>query len=180
MDLEHAAPDLQVNVMLFGDGAGAAVLTTDPVPNRPVLRAVFHQLVGRGRAPGQVVRWRGIIDFDEPPASQDFKAVEEHVPPMAAQALEELLNRLGWKPAELDYILPCQVSGRMTRRVVERLGPLGAEEVSCVTDIGNTVNALPFFEIERLLAEMQPGERAAGVSVEASKWIRAGYALEMT
>jgi 3-oxoacyl-[acyl-carrier-protein] synthase-3 len=68
----------------------------------------------------------------------------------------------------------------MTRLVAERLGTPGAEEINCVEETANTVNALPFFEMERLLALMQPGERAAGVSIEASKWIRAGYALEMT
>ncbi|MFF0579686.1 3-oxoacyl-ACP synthase III family protein [Streptosporangium saharense] len=180
MDLEHAPPDLQVNVMLFGDGAGAAVLTTEPVPSAPVLRTVFHRMVGLGRSPGQVVRWRGAIPSDEPVASEDFKAIEEHAPDMAAQALAELLERLGWKPVDLDYIMPPQLSGQMTRRVADRLGVPGAEEINVVEEIANTANALPFFLLERLLPLMQPGERAAGVSLEASKWIKAGYALELT
>jgi 3-oxoacyl-[acyl-carrier-protein] synthase-3 len=180
MDLEHAPPDLQVNVMLFGDGAGAAVLTTEPMPGRPVLRTVFHRMVGLGRPPGQVVRWRGAIPSDEPVASEDFKAIEEHAPEMAAQALGELLERLDWKPVDLDYILPPQLSGQMTRRVLEQLGVPGAEEINVVEEIANTANALPFFLLERLLPMMQPGERAAGVSIEASKWIKAGYALELT
>jgi 3-oxoacyl-[acyl-carrier-protein] synthase-3 len=179
MDLEHAAPDLQVNVMLFGDGAGAAVLTTKPVPDRPVLRTVFHRMVGLGRAPGQVVRWRGAIPSNEPVASEDFKAIEEHAPEMAMQALTELLERVDWKPVDLDYILPPQLSGQMTSRVLEQLGVPGAEDINVVEEIANTANALPFFLLERLLPLLQPGERAAAVSIEASKWIKAGYALEL-
>lgn len=179
MDLEHAPPDLQVNVMLFGDGAGAAVLTTDPRHDGPVLRTVFHRMVGLGRKPGQVVRWRGAIPTDEPVASEDFKAIEEHAPQMAAQALGELLERADWKPVDLDYVLPPQLSGQMTRRVVEELGVPGAEEINVVEEIANTANALPFFLLDRLLPMMQPGERAAGVSIEASKWLKAGYALEL-
>lgn len=169
MDLEAAPPDLQADVMLFGDGAGAAVLTTEAVAGRPVLRAVFHRVAGRGRPPGQIIGWRGAVAADGPLTSGDFKAIEEHAPVMAAQSLGELLAELDWQPVDLDYILPPQLSGRMTRRVVEQLGVPGAEEINVVEEIANTANALPFFLLERLLPLMQPGERAAGVSCEASK-----------
>jgi 3-oxoacyl-[acyl-carrier-protein] synthase-3 len=179
MDLEHAPPDLQVNVMLFGDGAGAAVLSTDPRHDGPVLRTVFHRMDGLGRDPGQVVRWRGAIPSDEPVASEDFKAIEEHAPGMAARALTELLERVDWKPVDVDWVLPPQLSGQMTRRVADELGMPGAEEINVVEDIANTANALPFFLLDKLMPMMQPGERAVGVSIEASKWLRAGYALEL-
>jgi 3-oxoacyl-[acyl-carrier-protein] synthase-3 len=179
MDLERAPADLQINVMLFGDGAGAAVLTTEPAPGTPRLRTVFHRMDGLGRAPGQIVRWRGAIASDEPPASEDFKAIERHAPGMAALALDEVLDRVDWKRADLDYVMPPQLSGQMTRRVADELGTPGAEEINVVEDIANTANALPFFLLDRLLPQMLPGERAVGVSIEASKWLRAGYALEL-
>ncbi|MEK2479633.1 3-oxoacyl-ACP synthase III family protein [Streptomyces noursei] len=180
MNLADMSPHMQVNVMLFGDGAGAAVLTTRALADTPVLRRVFTRLQGRGREPGQIVRWYGLADRETPgePVTEDFKAIENSAPGMAAEALHDLLADLDWKKEELDYILPPQLSGRMTRRVLDHLDVPGAEEISRVEEIGNTVNAIPFFQLEQILPDMVPGERAIGISVEASKWIKAGYAVE--
>lgn len=179
-DLAGAPPEVQVNAMLFGDGAGAAVLDTRPRPGAAVLREVSCELVGAGRAPGQVVPWYGPADRipDAPPVSEDFKGVEHAALPMAESALTSLLDGLGWKRTELDYLLPPQLSGRMTGQVVAGLDIPDAQVVSRVTEIGNTANALPFFQLERLLPLLEPGDRAVGLSVEASKWITASYAVE--
>jgi len=85
--------------------------------------------------------------------------------------------RLGWKDSQIDYLLPPQLSGRMTARITEHLGIVQAQDVSCVVDIGNTGNALPFFQLERALPRMVTGDRAVGVAIESSKWIKSGFAL---
>jgi 3-oxoacyl-[acyl-carrier-protein] synthase-3 len=181
LNLADAPPEVQVNAMLFGDGAGAAVLDTRPGEGSPVLRHVSCKLVGLGREPGQVIPWYGPAERipDELPVSEDFKGVEQSAGPMAERALADLLDLLEWKRTEIDYLLPPQLSGRMTKRVVDALDMDGAKVVSRVTEIGNTANALPFFQLERLLPLLEPGDRAVGLSVEASKWIQASYAVEM-
>lgn len=181
LDLRNASFNMQVNAMLFGDGAGAAVLTTEPGSAVPVLRQAHTRLVGRGREPGQVLEWFGPADreSDREPVVEDFKAVEESAPTMATAALEELLTGLTWEKSDVDYILPPQLSGRMTERVLDALGVPGAQPVSRVREIGNTANAIPFFQLEQVLPDLVGGDRVAGVSVEASKWIKAGYALEL-
>lgn len=181
MDLARRSLNVQINAMLFGDGAGAAVLTTVPGAGGPVLRRAFTRLVGRGREPGQVVEWFGQADRDRDRegVTEDFKAVQEHAPRLALEALDELLDAVAWKRDDLDYMLPPQLSATMTDRVVEAMGAPGAEVVSRVVEIGNTANAIPFFQLEVILPDLAPGDRVAGVSVEASKWIKAGYALEM-
>jgi 3-oxoacyl-[acyl-carrier-protein] synthase-3 len=170
----------QVNGMLFGDGAGAAVLSSAPGPGSAVIRGVYLQLVGLGRAPGQVVEWFGRAGRDSGAAAvlEDYKAIEESVPELAAQALAELLEALGWKKEEFDYLLPPQLSGQMTTRITERLDAPQAQEVSCVADTGNTGNALPFFQLERVLPRMITGDRAVAIAIESSKWIKAGFGLE--
>ncbi|MFD2768414.1 3-oxoacyl-ACP synthase III family protein [Micromonospora eburnea] len=172
----------QVNGVLFGDGAGAMVLTTGPAPRRAVIRQIHLQLVGRNRPPGQVVEWfgRGDRRSDRQPVMEDYQAIAESVPLLAAEALEDLLDDLGWQEDDIDYLLPPQLSGVMTRKIVEHLDLPGATEVSCVVDIGNTGNALPFFQLERALSRLATGDRAVAVAVESSKWIKAGLALEMT
>ncbi|WUI00892.1 3-oxoacyl-ACP synthase III family protein [Spirillospora sp. NBC_00431] len=170
----------QVNVLLFGDGAGAMVLGTEPAPGSAVIRHVLLRLVGLNRPPGQVVEWfgRGDRGSDRSPVVEDYKAIEESVPALAVEVLDAMLDELDWKETDVDYLLPPQLSGRMTARITEGLGVPAAEEVSCVVDIGNTGNALPFFQLERALPRMIGGDRAVGIAIESSKWIKAGFALE--
>lgn len=180
MDIRGMPPAQLVNLILFGDGAGAALLRAGAGPGRAVLRRVFTRLTGLGRDPGQTLEWYGLADLssERPPAAENYKAIEESVPVLAAEILHELLDDLGWKDSDLDYILPPQLSGRMTSRIIERLGVPGAEDVSCVAETGNTGNALPFLQLERALSEMAPGDRALCLAVESSKWIKAGFAFE--
>jgi 3-oxoacyl-[acyl-carrier-protein] synthase-3 len=172
----------QVSGVMFGDGAGALVLSTEPGPAPvPVLRSVMQRLVGLGRAPGHTMEWFGAADrhLDLRPTNEDYKAIEESVPVLAVEVLDELVEQQGWARDDLDFLLPPQLSGTMTARIAQRLDVPGAQEVSCVTETGNTGNALPFFQLERLLPKLSSGNRAVGIAVESSKWIKAGYAVEM-
>jgi 3-oxoacyl-[acyl-carrier-protein] synthase-3 len=89
-----------------------------------------------------------------------------------------MLDALDWNESDVDYLLPPQLSGRMTNRINEFLALPGAQEVSCVADTGNTGNALPFLQLELALPRMAAGDRALGIAIESSKWIKAGFALE--
>jgi 3-oxoacyl-[acyl-carrier-protein] synthase-3 len=181
LDIRDVSANLYVNGMLFGDGCGAAVLTTDPVPGTPVLRRAFVRLLGLGRAPGQIVEWYGQADrkTSAEAVAEDFKVIEESVPAMAASAFQDLLDFLGWKKNDVDYLLPPQLNAKMTARVVEHLDAPASHVISRVTEIGNTTNAIPFFQLEQLIPRLGPGNRAIGISVETSKWIKGGYAVEM-
>jgi 3-oxoacyl-[acyl-carrier-protein] synthase-3 len=181
IDPNDTSAGLHVNAMLFGDGAGAAVLTTDPVPGTPVLRQAFVRMLGLGRPPGQIVEWFGLADLKKThePVSEDFKVIEESVPAMAVAAFQDLLDFLDWKKSEVDFLLPPQLSAKMTARVVEQLDARTASVISRVEEIGNTTNAIPFFQLEQLIPRLLPGNRAIGISVETSKWIKGGYAVEM-
>ncbi|WDM17598.1 3-oxoacyl-ACP synthase III family protein [Streptomyces lavenduligriseus] len=180
MDAARLPPAEQINGALFGDGAGALVLSTEPSAQGVAVRHVHNRLVGLGREPGQVIDWYGRAERgrERPPVAEDYKAIEESVPVLAADVAREVLDVLDWKETEIDYVLPPQLSGRMTARIVARLGLTAAHEVSCITDTGNTGNALPFFQLEQLLPRMVAGDRALAVAVESSKWIQAGFALE--
>jgi 3-oxoacyl-[acyl-carrier-protein] synthase III len=181
MDFSSAAPSELVNFVLFGDGAGAAVMSEEPGARRIVVHRVLNRLTGLGREAGQVIEWFGIADrdSDKQAVKEDYKAIEEGVPVMAVEILWELLGELGWEAEQLDFLLPPQLGGRMTKRIFEHLGVPTAQEVSCVAETGNNGNALPFVQIERLAERIAPGQRALGVAVESSKWIKGGFALEM-
>ncbi|HEX6526876.1 MAG TPA: 3-oxoacyl-ACP synthase III family protein [Streptosporangiaceae bacterium] len=180
MDVASLPPAAQINGALFGDGAGALVLSTGASPGSAILRHVLLKLVGLNRPPGQVVEYFGAAHRDSGrlPVAEDYKAIEESVPVLAAETLKELLDEMDWQESEVDYLLPPQLSGRMTARITEHLDVSQATEVSCVAEIGNTGNALPFFQLERALPRMIAGDRAIGIAIESSKWIEAGFGLE--
>ncbi|GAA3431805.1 3-oxoacyl-ACP synthase III family protein [Kutzneria kofuensis] len=179
-DLSTLSPSELVNVVLFGDGAGAAVLSTRGRPGSTKLVHVLTRLTGQGRAPGQQLEWFTKLDRDpdRAPSSEDYKAIEDSVPTMAAETLRELLDELEWEDTDLDYLLPPQLSGRMTEKIVARMDVRHPREITCVAETGNTGNALPFLQLERVLPRMATGDRAVGIAVESSKWIKAGFALE--
>lgn len=178
-DLRAMAPAELVNVVLFGDGAGAAVLSAEPAAGTVALRTALTMFAGKDRAPGQAVEWYGRAELSSGKAAvaEDYKAIEALVPGLARETLDELLQRLDWKASEVDYILPPQLSGRMTERITAELD-LRAQEITCVRETGNCGNALAFLQIERLLPALDDGERAVGIAIESSKWIKAGFALE--
>ena len=179
-DFSRLPPEQLINYMLFGDGAGALVLGAEPRGAATALRLTSAKATGQGRPPGQTLEWYGSADrrSDRELASEDYKAIAESVPRMSREILDQVLSEVGWARADVDYILPPQLSGRMTGRVVDALDLVGSKEVSCVTRIANTGNAALFFQLERALALMGSGSRAIGISVESSKWIRAAFAIE--
>ncbi|WP_236792300.1 3-oxoacyl-ACP synthase III family protein [Amycolatopsis sp. GM8] len=179
-DLRSVPPAELVNFVLFGDGAGAAVLTTEERAGAPLVRTVRTRLIGLDRKPGQVLRWFGSADADSGriPAEEDYKAIEELVPVLAADVAGEILDDIGWEPGDVDYLLPPQLSVAMTAKITEQLGFPLAKEISCVADTGNNGNALLFFQLEQLLAVMSAPAKALAVAIESSKWIQSGLALE--
>jgi 3-oxoacyl-[acyl-carrier-protein] synthase III len=184
-DFRGLAPSALVNYVLFGDGAGAVVLSGEPAGPTPArLVDAAHRVTGAGLAPGQVVEWFGPADRDSagPGVAEDYKAIEERVPRMACEEATRLLKDLGWAGEDVDFLLPPQLGGRMTAAVTERMrreaGLTSATEVSRVTHTGNNGNALPFIQLAGLLPLMEAGDRALGVAIESSKWITASFALE--
>ncbi|WP_432041119.1 3-oxoacyl-ACP synthase III family protein [Streptomyces cadmiisoli] len=169
-----------VNYVLFGDGAGAAVLSGEAVGQSIEIRQVFNRLVGLGREPGQVVDWFGLGDrhSDRIAVHEDYKAIEETVPALAQQMFWELLEDLGWGADEVDFLLPPQLSGRMSDRISVGLPAPDARRINVVRHVGNNGNALPFLQLAELLRQWQGPGRAVAIAVESSKWIKSGIALE--
>ncbi|MBC7273090.1 MAG: 3-oxoacyl-ACP synthase III family protein [Streptomyces sp.] len=169
-----------VNYVLFGDGAGAAVLSAEPAGAGIAVRQVLNRLVGLGREPGQVIDWFGLGDrhSDRTAVSEDYKAIEEAVPALARQMFWELIQDVGWAADDIGFLLPPQLSGRMSDRISDAMPAPDARRVNVVRHVGNNGNALPFLQLAELLREWEGPGRAVAVAVESSKWIKSGVALE--
>ncbi len=169
-----------VNYVLFGDGAGAAVLTAEPLGQGIQIRQVLNRLVGLGKKPGQVIDWFGLADrhSGRTVISEDYKAIEAAVPGLASQMFWELLDDLGWAADDVDFLLPPQLSGRMSDRISAAMPAPDARRVNVVRTVGNNGNALPFLQLAELTEQWRGAGRAIAVAVESSKWIKSGIALE--
>lgn len=182
-DLKEMKPAEMINFALFGDGAGAAVVDADDAGPGLTVEHLFLRGIGLGREPAQVVRWFGADGARprEPMGEEDYKAIEAHVPGIAASILEELVRVTGWRLAEVEHVLTPQLNGRMTERIREGLGVRPEQAVSCVAETGNSGNALPFIQLKRLTDRIRAGAGEGGrvlvATVESSKWIVSGMAL---
>ncbi|HEU5107977.1 MAG TPA: 3-oxoacyl-ACP synthase III family protein [Micromonosporaceae bacterium] len=185
-------PVEMVNFALFGDGGGAAVVEAGTDGPGLVVEHLFVRTVGKGRAPGQIVRWYGADGAPtvpgaaggtarEPMGEEDYKEIERLVPEAARAILDELVAVTGWRTAEVERVLTPQLNGVMTEKIREYLGVRPEQAVSCVADTGNNGNALPFIQLNRALRSIEAdggsGARLLMATVESSKWVLSGLAL---
>jgi 3-oxoacyl-[acyl-carrier-protein] synthase-3 len=167
-----------VNYAMFGDGAGAVVLDIEARGCAWRLVHAFSEVTPHGRPPGQRVRWRGERADSEPLLMEDYKAIESAVPDISCRMLAEMQAHPACGNIAPDWFLPPQLSARMTDRLIATMGLPPAKCLNCVGWSGNNGNALPFFQLAQLRPRMQPGQRALGMAVESSKWLRAGFLLQ--
>ncbi|MDJ0744619.1 MAG: 3-oxoacyl-ACP synthase III family protein [Xenococcaceae cyanobacterium MO_167.B27] len=179
-DFSSVSSSELVNYLLFGDGAGAAVVTSEVQATGLALEHTFTQLTGLNKKPGQVIDWFGKIPRDNnlpQVIKEDYKAIEKTVPVMATEILYHLLDEMQWDSNSIDFFLPPQLSGNMTDRIVEFMNIPQSKAINCVAETGNNGNALPFLQLERLEPLMESGQKALGIAVESSKWIKSGLAI---
>lgn len=193
--LERAIPtaELQaselINLALFGDGAGAAVLTTSRRRAGITVGHIINRFEGNGVQAGHELNWAppwtpSASSEDSAPRAQsareDYKAIEERVPLMAKEVMDELLSAAGCGLSDVQFVLPPQLAGRITDRIMSVLGVDPARCLSRVADVGNTGNATPYFQLTELWERMKPRDSAILIAIESSKWLKTGLFLTRT
>jgi acetoacetyl-CoA synthase len=132
--------------VLFGDGAGAAVLGPVPegygiidldlVNHRDTDRLIRIEAGGSRRPPT-----RETVDAGEHYFRMDGRGVRgfvmEHVPP----TLTALVERAGYKLDDIDHFVPHQANGVLLDELVERSGLGGARTLHTLERYGNVGSA---------------------------------------
>ena len=167
-----AASEL-VNYALFGDGAGAVVLDRELRGRNWAIERLTYEIADIEQPPGQHVAYRGIRESEGQMVREDYKAIERLVPQLAADLVAELQGGA----EAIDWFLPPQLSGRMTQMIIRKLGLPKERCLNCVHLTGNNGNALPFLQLAMLHETFSPGERALGLAIESSRWMRGGYVI---
>ncbi|AQS35439.1 3-oxoacyl-(acyl-carrier-protein) synthase III [Shewanella psychrophila] len=174
-DYSQSEANEQINFALFGDGAGAMIMSTQATGLRWKLTQFECHYTGLDLPPGQIVNWRGLRDSDDTMLMEDYKAIEKHVPGLAAEILDSLSTQTA---GEVDWYLPPQLSGRMTHNIIRHLGLKDDQVISCVHETGNNGNALPFVQLSHLQDRIEDNQTALLIAIESSKWLKSGLVLE--
>jgi 3-oxoacyl-[acyl-carrier-protein] synthase-3 len=175
-------PSELVNIALFGDGAGAVVLSSERGRSGLVIEHLVNRFEGLGKSPGQLLNWaapqrHSLASTDEQDAAEDYKAIEERVPQMARELLDELLSATGRSREDITHHLVPQLGGKMSQRIIKLLELDPTRCISRVDALGNAGNATPYFQLTELWERYRPGDSAVVVTIESSKWIKTGMVL---
>ncbi len=157
-----------VNMVQMGDGAGAIILGPGRSGSDAILAGWFGT-AGLDRQPGIQLQ-SGAWAFDH-----DFAAVAAHGPTLF-DAGAAALARLGYPLAEVDWIVPHQVSGRIGALAAEHFG-IGEEQFfGNASRIGNTGSAAIWIALAELRSSrLAPGTTIATLGAEASKFMHGGF-----
>jgi 3-oxoacyl-[acyl-carrier-protein] synthase-3 len=178
-----------INYALFGDGAGALLLTTKNCDGLEIT-SIENRFEGVGEEPGQVMNWFGTVpeNIQElskreirkqyQSAKEDYKAIEKRVPIMTDQVLTTLLEERNWKREDVTYFLPPQLGWHMTKAIIDSLGLSLDATINCVQETGNNGNALPYLQLKKLHGRLKQHNKVVGIAIESSKWIKTGITLE--
>jgi 3-oxoacyl-[acyl-carrier-protein] synthase-3 len=132
--------------VLFGDGAGAAVVGAVPdgygiVDTELVSRGAAHRLIrvdaGGSRLPASAATVAAGDHFFKMDGRGVRSFVADHVPPV----LEGLLDRVGLHAKDIDHFVPHQANGVMLQELVDRAQLDGATTHLTLDRFGNVGSA---------------------------------------
>lgn len=135
--------------VIFGDGAGAVVLTPSESTERGILSTHLH-------ADGEFAEELAVID---PGSSKKDRLTHEmidegtvypymngnqvfkHAVTRFPEAIEEALNKNGYKATDIDMLIPHQANLRITNYIQQKMGLPAEKVMSNIHKYGNTTAA---------------------------------------
>ena len=140
-------PNDHETAFLFGDGAGAAILTDAPGGHRLHRMALsgdaalFEAIQRPGGGANRPVPCADGSDRDDFYLQMDGAAVFKNAVIAFADQIEKTLTRHGLKPADIAWIVPHQANERILRAVGKRVGIPFEKFVVTIAKYGNTSGA---------------------------------------
>ena len=144
--------DGRAMAVIFGDGAGAAILQATDEPNKGILSTHLHadgrfaeELIVK--APGSSLPNRRYSDVQKATDISDSNpymngnAVFKHAVTRFPEVIKEALDANGYDKESIDLLIPHQANVRITNYVREQLGLSEDKVVSNIHKYGNTTAA---------------------------------------
>jgi len=129
--------------ILFGDGAGAALVTSDDGSGSGVLARRLNTDGGAGKHLFLTALNKEIAGVVEPEhfMRQNGRAVYEWVVTHVSAGIKELLAQANMRPDEVDWFIPHSANMRMIEAVRERSGIAADRTLTSIQWFGNTSSA---------------------------------------
>ena len=154
---------------LFGDGAGAAIVSSGNVGHRihqTILGADTRGLhLARRDEPGYVIR-NGHCDID-PWIRIDGHSLFRFATESFTAIIRQALAKSGWSIEETRWIIPHQANGRILKAAAKRSGVGFDRFFLNVERVGNTSSASIPLAIVEMEDRLQPGDKLVLCSVGA-------------
>lgn len=159
----------QATCFLFGDGAGAAVVSAGGrghAIRRVVLGCDVRGIhMARREEPGYFVA-NGRCDFD-PWIRVDGPALFRFGVESFAKVIRDAIHQAGWQPNEARWIIPHQANGRMLKAAAKRSGVPFERFVLNMERAGNTSSASIPLALAESEHQIAPGDKLVLCSVGA-------------
>ncbi len=174
-------PGQIVNLMQMGDGAGAVVVGRAFGGGGDRLHSAWFGSCGLGRAPGiELKRDSGMQSpsgTGPPQFAHDFRAILDSGRSLFDAGVAAAAEH-GLAVADVDAIIPHQVSGRIGDQLAEHLA-LPPERVFVNANrVGNTGSAAIWIALDELRGSgVWPGHAALVLGAEATKFTHGGFVL---
>ncbi|MFC8848018.1 MULTISPECIES: beta-ketoacyl-ACP synthase III [unclassified Micromonospora] len=160
-------PDDRDTAVMFGDGAGAVVVGAGDEAEPGALLAVdlgsdgsleqaIQVAAGGSRLPSAAGLPRSARTL-----AMSGRLVYRHAVRRMSQSCRAVLTQVGWRPADVDRLVPHQGNLRILREVAAELGVDATCLVSNISHVGNTAAAsIPLALADAVAAgELRPGDR---------------------
>jgi 3-oxoacyl-[acyl-carrier-protein] synthase-3 len=172
----------RVSSSLFGDGAGAILLTRRP-PGIPIHVLATHCVsTGVGRPPALFSAPLAETLTEGKPLRfvHDYEVVRTEAPAYAADAVRALMGKAGVE-LSATRVIPNQPSPRMIAQVAVHLGVDPAQVYVDCDRLGNTNAASILIALHDAIGMnwLKHGDVVALVTVEVSKWLQAAVCFKM-
>ena len=115
--------------VIFGDGAGAAVVSATAEGEADGISPVVW-----GSAPSEAIRIEGWRPYIEQDGQSVFRWATTAIPPLA----REVCERAGYDPADIAAFVPHQANLRIIEPVARKLGVVNAVIARDIVESGNT------------------------------------------
>jgi 3-oxoacyl-[acyl-carrier-protein] synthase-3 len=145
-------PDCRQTAALFGDGAGAALLTASQGPGR-----IGSLVLGSDGAGARGI----VVDRTEGKVRMDGRETFRHAVARMAQSTVEALEQAELGLDDVDLFVYHQANGRILRAVGEQLGLPPDRVIDCISALANTSSATLPLALDHALAadRLHAGDR---------------------
>lgn len=187
---DEIAKDYLVSLSMFGDGAGAVILSAT-TEHKGILDC-FSRSMSTGHSPGMILHAGGALSpvgnntvskhETQDVFLHDFKTILEKGPDLIKAATRWLVDNKEYDLAKINYFIPPQVNARLIEMVTEQMAVQADKIFSNFARVGNSVSASIYIALDQMNKDgiLNRGDLLVLLPAEGTKWLYGAIVLQWT